>query len=208
MNDIQTIIQELSLRHKPLCPRQILGVRMALAGAYTIGLDIPRTDKNLLVISETDGCFVDGLEVAAGISPGHRTLRIVDYGKVAATFINVIKGEAVRLAPREDVRQRAYEYVPDEPRRYFAQLLGYQIMPDEVLFSFKTVTISPTIEQIVSRPGLRVNCSSCGEEIMNEREIIVQETIYCRSCFGQSYYRTKGDAYPIPLVETHFHSPV
>lgn len=207
MINIQTIIQELSQRHKPLCPRQILGVRIALAGADALGLVLPRTDKNLLVISETDGCFVDGLEVAAGISPGHRTLRIVDYGKVAATFINVIKGEAIRLAPRHDVRQRAHEYVPDEPRRYFAQLVGYQIMPAEVLFSFTSVTLSPTIEQIVSQPGLRVNCSICGEEIMNEREIIVQETVYCRSCFGQSYYRVKEDEYPNSIVENQIYTP-
>jgi formylmethanofuran dehydrogenase subunit E len=207
MNNIQPFIQKLSQLHQPLCPRQVLGVRMALAGAKALGLDLPRTDKNMLVISETDGCFVDGLIVAAAISPGHRTLRIVDYGKVAATFIDVIKREAVRLAPNLDVRLRALEYVPDEPRHYYAQLRGYQIMPDEVLFSFTPVTLSPSIEQIISRPGLHVNCSVCGEEIMNEREIAVLETIYCRSCFGQSYYCAKEDAYPNSIVETQTNKP-
>ncbi len=206
MINIQTIIQELSHLHQPLCPRQILGVRMALAGAKALTLELPRTDKNMLVISETDGCFVDGLAVAAGISPGHRTLRIVDYGKVAATFIDVQKLEALRLAPNLDVRQRALDYVPDEPRHYFAQLHGYQIMPDEVLFSFTPVTLSPSIEQIVSRSGLRVNCSVCGEEIMNEREIIVQETIYCRSCFGQAYYHVKEDGYTAQIIESKIFS--
>lgn len=201
MINIQPMIQDLSYRHQPLCPRQILGVRMALAGAKVLGLNLPRTDKNMLVISETDGCFIDGLEVAAGISPGHRTLRIVDYGKVAATFIDVIKREAVRLAPLPNLREQALVYVPDEPRHYFAQLRGYQIMPDEVLFSFTSVTLSPSIEQIVSRPGLRVDCSVCGEEIMNEREITVHGTIYCHSCYGQAYYHLKGDVYPAPLVK-------
>ena len=207
MNNIQPFIQKLSQLHQPLCPRQVLGVRMALAGVKALGLDLPRTDKNMLVISETDGCFVDGLIVAAGISPGHRTLRIVDYGKVAATFIDVIKREAVRLAPNLDVRLRALEYVPDEPRHYYAQLRGYQIMPDEVLFSFTPVTLSPSIEQIISRPGLHVNCSVCGEEIMNEREIAVLETIYCRSCFWQSYYRAKDYAYPNSVVESQTNIP-
>ena len=73
---------------------------MALTGAQALGLDIPRKDKNLLVIAETDGCFLDGLEVAAGVSPGRRTLRIEDYGKIAATFVDVKTAEAIRLAPR------------------------------------------------------------------------------------------------------------
>ena len=163
MQEIQALLELSSARHSHLCPRQVLGVRMALVGAATLGLELPCKDKNLLVIAETDGCFVDGLEVAAGVSAGHRTLRIEDYGKVGATFINVSTGESVRLAPRLDVRQRAQEYAPFEPRHYFAQLVGYQLMPDQELFSITSVTLTPTIEQIVSRPGVRVNCSVCGE---------------------------------------------
>ena len=133
--DIQTLLEQASARHSHLCPRQVLGVRIALAGAAALGLELPRHDKTLLVIAETDGCFVDGLEVAAGVTPGHRTLRIEDYGKVGATFINVKSGEALRLAPAIDIRLRAQEYIPDEPRHYFAQLRAYQSMPDEVMFS-------------------------------------------------------------------------
>src|SRR5512140_2582886 len=98
MQDIQTFLELSSARHSHLCPRQVLGVRMALAGAAALGLDLPCKDKNLLIIAATDGCFVDGLEVTAGVSPGPRPLRIEDYGKVGATFIHVASGEAVRLA--------------------------------------------------------------------------------------------------------------
>lgn len=200
MQDIQTFLDLSSSRHSHLCPRQVLGVRMALAGALAIGLDLPQSGKNLLVIAETDGCFVDGLEVAAGVTPGHRTLRIEDYGKVGATFVNVSRGEALRLAPRLDVRTRALEYAPDEPRHYFAQLRGYQIMPDNELFSISPVTLTPSIEQIISRPGVRVNCSVCGEEIINEREIIYQGSIICRSCLGHGYYHDKDSVFPAPIL--------
>src|SRR5512142_3328691 len=105
MLDISALLALSNARHSHLCPRQVLGVRMALAGARGLGLDCPRRDKRLLVIAETDGCFVDGLEVACGVTPGHRTLRIEDYGKVAATFVDTRSGNAVRLAPRLDVRQ-------------------------------------------------------------------------------------------------------
>src|SRR5512140_2185179 len=102
MRDLQPLLSELSARHAHLCPRQILGLRIGLAGAARLGLALPRTDKMLLVIAESDGCFADGLEVAAGVSVGHRTLRVEDYGKIAATFANVSSGDAVRLAPRSD----------------------------------------------------------------------------------------------------------
>lgn len=175
-------------RHSHLCPRQVLGVRMALAGARLLGMELPRRDKSMIIISETDGCFLDGLEVASEVTPGHRSLRIIDYGKIAATFVNVKSGQAVRLAPRLDVRLEAYEYVPNERRHYFAQLRGYQIMPDEVLFSAIWVTLTPSIETIMSRPGVRTSCCECGEEIINEREVIIGGKVYCRACSGDRYY--------------------
>lgn len=188
MPDIEKLLELSGARHSHLCPRQVLGVRMALAGAAALGMEIPRRDKRLLIISETDGCFVDGLEVASGATVGHRTLRIEDYGKVGATFVNVKTGEALRLAPRSDVRQRAHAYAPDERRHYFAQLIGYQVMPDAELFTIAPVRLTPGIEDIVSRPGIRVNCAVCGEEIINAREVYVDGLATCRACLGQGYY--------------------
>lgn len=192
MNDLAALLAALGERHRHLCPRQILGVRMALAAAGALDLDVPRQDKRLLVIAETDGCFVDGLEVAAGVSPGHRTLRIEDYGKVAATFVDLQTGEALRFAPRADVRRRAQDYVPGEPRHYFAQLAGYQVMPAGELFSATPVILTPAIEDVVSRAGVRTNCAACGEEIINEREIIVDGAAYCRACMGWAYYQASS----------------
>jgi formylmethanofuran dehydrogenase subunit E len=170
---------------------------MALAAAGALGLELPRHDKRLLVIAETDGCFVDGLEVAAGVSAGHRTLRIEDYGKVGATFIDTSTEEAVRLAPRLDVRQRALRYAPLETRHYFAQLAGYQVMPDEELFSLAPVVLTTPLAAIISRAGVRSNCASCGEEIINEREIMLGGAVYCRSCAGQSYYQVALPAFTV-----------
>jgi formylmethanofuran dehydrogenase subunit E len=194
MCDLRPYLEESSKRHSHLCPRLVLGVRMALAGALALGLEIPRQDRGLLVIAETDGCFLDGLEVTAGVSPGHRTLRVEDYGKVAATFVDVQTGAATRLAPRPDVRVRARDYVPDETRHYFAQLTGYQIMPDLELFSMTPVVLSTPVADLISRAGVRTSCVACGEEIINEREIIVDGEAYCRSCWGQTYYQVAAPA--------------
>ena len=197
MHDLSSLLAATSSRHSHLCPRQVLGVRMALAGAAALDLAISRRDNSLVVIAETDGCFTDGLEVAAGVSVGRRTLRIEDYGKVAATFVDVRTGDAIRIAPRLDVRSRALEYTPWEKRHYFAQLAGYQVMPDEELLSMTPVILTPGIEEIVSRAGVRTNCAACGEEIINEREVLADGVAYCRSCLGETYYQIGVHAMPV-----------
>jgi formylmethanofuran dehydrogenase subunit E len=194
MDVLRPYLAEACNEHSHLCPRLVLGVRMALAGARALGMAIPRHDKHLLVIAETDGCFLDGLAATAGVSPGHRTLRIEDYGKVAATFVDVSAGAAVRLAPQLDVRERALDWAPGETRHYFAQLSGYQVMPDEALFSITPVILSVPVADLISRAGVRTNCVVCGEEIINEREIVVNGRAYCQACWGHSYYQPVAPA--------------
>ncbi|MBC8335679.1 MAG: TraR/DksA C4-type zinc finger protein [Anaerolineales bacterium] len=190
MNELEYFLAESVSRHNSLCPRQVLGVRIGLAGAGALGIDVPREDKKLLVIVETDGCFVSGVEVVTGCAVRHRTLRVEDYGKVAATFVDVESGHAVRVAPRLDIRQRAKDYAPDEKQRYSAMLKGYQRMPTESLLSVEKVSLSEPVESIVSRAGIRVNCSTCGEEIINERDIIMAGRTLCRPCAGSIYYKS------------------
>lgn len=202
MNLLENLLEQSMARHSHLCPRQVLGVRMALAGAELLGFELPRTDKSMIIITETDGCFLDGLEVATGLTPGHRTLRIVDYGKIAATFVDVKKGQAVRMAPLPDVRQQAYLFAPGETRHYFAQLQGYQLMPADILFSATWVTLSPSADVIMSRPDVRTECSACGEEIINEREVVIEDKVFCQSCCGNSYYVRQTDTSAIPLIKT------
>src|SRR5512141_395633 len=99
MISLNEILNTAASRHSHLCPRQVLGARIGLAGARAVGLEPPVRGKRLLVILETDGCFADGMEAATGCSVGHRTLRIEDYGKVAATFVNIRQGRVVRVTP-------------------------------------------------------------------------------------------------------------
>lgn len=186
--NIQHLLDISARDHSHLCPRQILGVRIGLAGLSALGFDDPPTGKRLLIITETDGCFADGLSASTNCTIGHRTLRVEDYGKVAAVFVDVNTGRAVRVAPALDIRQLAYEYASDEMRHYFAQMQAYQIMPDEEMFTVNEVQLAISIESIVSRPGIRVNCDVCGEEIMNEREVKQDGLNLCRACAGNSYY--------------------
>lgn len=188
MDDLQTLLAASAARHSHLCPRQVLGVRAGLAGLTALRLHPPLKDKRLLVISETDGCFADGIEVSTGASVGHRTLRIEDYGKIAATFVGIPGGEAVRISPRLDIRQRAWDYAPSEKRYYLAQLHAYQVMPDCELFNIREMELTAPLEKIISQPGIRTECDFCGEDIINGREVSRNGFTLCRACAGPAYY--------------------
>ena len=188
---LSVLLKESSARHDHLCPRQVLGVRMGLAGLAAIGLEAPMPRKAALIIIETDGCFADGIEIATGAVVGHRTLRLADEGKIAATFTNLKTKTSIRLAPHLDIRQRALTYAPNVKTKYYAQLKGYQLMPESELFSFQEVTLNPSPEAIISRPGVRTKCGNCGEEIINERQVFINGETLCKTCAGSSYYRYK-----------------
>ena len=186
--ELDHLLKISSAEHKRICPRQVLGVRIGIAGLEAVNIQSSEKDENLIVIVETDGCFVDGIKAATGAAIGHRTLRVEDYGKVAATFVNIATEEAVRVTPHLDVRERAIEYAPGEDRRYFIMLEGYQRMPTKELLSFQSVHLNQAIGKIISRPGIRTKCGQCGEEIINEREISKDGEILCKPCSGSSYY--------------------
>jgi formylmethanofuran dehydrogenase subunit E len=186
---LQELLQATAARHDHLCPRQVLGVRMGLFAAQTLRLDLPRTDKRLLTMVETDGCFADGIAVATGCWPGRRTLRIEDYGKVAATFVDTHTGRAVRLAPRSAARDLAARYAPEATNGWEAYLLGYQRMPDDELLAVQAVQLIASLQSIISTPEARTICAICGEEIFNEREVMREGKVMCKSCAGERYYR-------------------
>lgn len=192
--ELQGLLETSAVLHRHLCPRQVLGVRMGMYAAELLNLDLPQTDKRLLALVETDGCFADGVVTATGCTLGHRTMRLVDFGKVASTFVDTCTGETVRIAPRLDVRQVARQYAPDTRSRWHAQLEGYQIMPVDTLFIARPVVLNFSIEKLISRPGYRTECEACGEEIINEREVVHEGSSLCRACAGLSYYRYTGDS--------------
>jgi formylmethanofuran dehydrogenase subunit E len=198
LSSLQELLQATATRHFHLCPRQVLGVRMGLLAAHTLQLDLPQTDKRLLTIVETDGCFTDGLAVATGCWVGRRTLRIEDYGKIAATFVDTITGRAIRLTPRSAARDLAARYAPEAADSWHAYLLGYQRIPDDDLLAVQHVQLTVSIRSIISTPDARALCALCGEEIFNEREVVRAGVVLCRSCAESAYYRVTSEVAPDP----------
>jgi formylmethanofuran dehydrogenase subunit E len=185
---LNLILAESAKRHKHLCPRQVLGARMGLFAAELLGIDLPRHDKRLLTISETDGCTVDGLIAATGCRVGSRTLRILDFGKVAATFADTHTGETFRIVPRREARQIAADHATGTSGKWDAMLLGYQVMSVAELFVVQQVTLKMPLSEIISRPSRKAICEVCGEEIINGREVLNNGVVLCRACAGDGYY--------------------
>lgn len=197
MRNLETLLAESAQRHhNHLCPRQVLGVRIGMFAAELFALDLPQADKRLYAFVETDGCLVDGIAVATGCSIGRRTMRVIDYGKSAATFVDTLTERAIRITPTRESRARAIDYAPNAPDRWHAQLVAYQIMPNAELLRAHAVTLTLALEQIISQHGLRVVCERCGEDVINEREVRVDGEILCRACAVGSYYSpiTMSDA--------------
>ncbi len=189
MTQMEQLLERTAAWHSHLCPRQVLGVRMGLLAGRVLGLDVPNVERRLLTVAETDGCASDGLSVATGCTVGNRRLRVLDYGKVAATFVDIDLDTAIRIAPRNGIREAALRHSPQAESRWNAQLNAYQAMPDLNLLTVQQVKLSISLEKLLSKPGYRINCEACGEEIINEREVTLGGTVLCRSCAGQSYYQ-------------------
>lgn len=183
------LLKASAAHHHNLCPRQVLGVRAGLLAGLLLDLPLPQSDKRLIAIAETDGCFVDGLSAATGCYVGRRTLRIEDYGKTAATFADSLTERAIRIHPKISAREQAWDYAPSARNKWEAQLIGYQYIPDELLFHWQSVDLTVPVKQIIGQAGKRVSCEICGEEIINQREIIREGTVLCKSCAGESYFQ-------------------
>ena len=179
---LDDILEQAAAWHRHLCPRQVLGARMGILAGRLLSLELPQQNKRLYTFVETDGCFADGVGAATGCWLGRRTMRLIDHGKVAATFVDTRTRRAVRIRPHPQARTEARHYAPDAKSRWHAYLEAYRIMPDDVLLEAQWVELTLDLDQLISRPGARTVCHRCGEEIINEREVTRDGTILCRGC--------------------------
>ncbi len=185
------LLVEAEKLHGHLCPGQVLGVRMTLAGCREVGIERPRSaGKGLVVLVEIDRCATDAIQALTGVTLGKRTLKHLDYGKMAATFVNMATDTAVRVAARETARAKAAEWAPAEPDPRKAQTLAYRHMPERDLLRLERVTVKPGW---LDRRRVRVYCDCCGEGINYEREIQAGDRTLCRPCSGESYLASPCD---------------
>jgi formylmethanofuran dehydrogenase subunit E len=187
----ESLLDESARIHGHLCPGQVLGVRMSQLGLREIGITDPkgRDRKSLIVFVEMDRCATDAVQSVTGCSLGHRTMKFMDYGKMAATFVNLKTGRAVRVLALDDAREGAQALLPDIPDKHQAQLEAYKIMPEEELFAVQEVTVTLRPEDMPGRPLRRLPCDACGEHVQDMREIERNRRTLCRPCAEGGYYK-------------------
>jgi formylmethanofuran dehydrogenase subunit E len=163
------------------CAGLILGTRLALWGAAALGVDVPDRKKRLIVTVETDRCAVDAIQAVTGCRPGKRTLRLLDYGKLAATFVDQWSGDAVRVAARGDLRAEVFGG-HDGEERHEAQRMAYLSLPPDQLFDLRRAPAAISQFDLPGPPRRRVICSACGEEVSDGREVATESGSRCRPC--------------------------
>jgi formylmethanofuran dehydrogenase subunit E len=189
MKTLEEYIALAGQSHGHICPGQILGIRMAMLGLRSIGIDDPVKDrKRLLTFVEIDRCATDAISLVTGCRLGKRSLKFLDYGKVAATFVDLETGRAVRVAARDDSRARAKAMFPAITDASQAQLEAYKVMENSELFNLETAHVKLKPEDLPGRPRSRVTCAQCGEGVNDGRERRRGDRVLCRSCAGERYY--------------------
>ena len=182
MRSFDELLNESSAIHGHHCAGQILGVRMAMLGCREVGIDEPRGCKKLVVYAEIDRCATDAVQAVTGCSLGKRTLKFLDYGKMAVTFVNTETSKAVRVLARDEARKFVPDYARDAPNPREAQKQAYRIMPEEALFSVKSVNLEIPGQEMPGYRSMRVECALCGEGINFHREVRVEGRTLCIPC--------------------------
>ena len=179
--------------HGHLCAGQVLGVRMSLLGCREVGIPDPESPahrKSLVAWVEIDRCAADAVSTVTGCRLGKRTLKFADYGIQAATFLNTQTGRAVRVVAREDSRQAAARYFPDEENPRAQQFQAYEVMPESELFDVEAVRVDLPPEEQPGHPSRRAVCAACGVRVNAGREVVVSGGHpLCRPCAGGAYFR-------------------
>jgi formylmethanofuran dehydrogenase subunit E len=183
-------LDEAAVAHGHLCAGQVLGVRMAMLGMNKLGIDDPKGKdrKRVVTFVEIDRCATDAIMVVTGCRLGKRALKFRDWGKMAATFVDLETGRAIRVAARESSKALARNMYPDLENKNQQQMRAYQEMDDEQLFQAQWVKVPLPPEEFPGYKGERIVCHECGEGINYRREITRDGRILCRACAGERYY--------------------
>jgi formylmethanofuran dehydrogenase subunit E len=181
-------LQLAAVAHGHLCAGQVLGVRLAMLGLRELGITDPIAErKRIVTYVEIDRCMTDAIGLVANCRLGKRALKFRDWGKVAATFVDLQTGRAIRIAAKESSKEIARNMFPDMTKDA-GQQKAYAELSEEVLFDKKWVKVEVKAHDLPGYKGPRVVCAECGEGINFAREVLQGGRSLCRACAGETYY--------------------
>jgi len=191
MEDFEELLASSASAHGHLCPGQVVGVRMAMLGCRLIGLDHPRSQdqiKKVIVYVEMDRCAADAVAHVTGAKLGRRSLKFMDYGILAATFLNLESQEAFRILSTEESRSLAQVYAPEILDERLQQLEAYKRMPDSVLFRVQQVTLKVGELDLPGPTRRKVSCRRCGQVVRDGKDVVLDGEILCVPCARGAYF--------------------
>jgi formylmethanofuran dehydrogenase subunit E len=197
MLSLDEYLREAEKAHGHLCAGQVLGVRLAMLGLEKLGIEDPRGNKEdrkrLVTFVEIDRCATDAIAVVTGCRLGKRALKFRDWGKMAATFVDlgikdVSTGKAIRIAAKESSKALARTMHPEIESKNQQQMLAYREMAEDDLFTTQWVKVELPAEEFPGYKGERIICADCGEGINFRREVQRDGRVLCRACSGERYY--------------------
>src|SRR5690349_7670863 len=188
MKTLSEYLELAAQAHGHLCAGQVLGVRLAMLGLRELSIEDPVAErKRLVTYVEIDRCVTDAVAVVANCRLGKRALKFRDWGKVAATFVDLKTGRAVRIAAKESSKEAARRMFPEMDKEA-GQQKAYAQLADDVLFDKKWVKVEVRPEDLPGFKGPRVVCAECGEGINFKREVVRDGRTLCRGCAGERYF--------------------
>lgn len=193
-NELERLLKAAAAFHGHLCGGQIIGVRMGMAGLRELKIIDPHGEerKDFIAFVETDRCATDAILTVTGLTPGKRSLKILDYGKMAATFVHLKSGRAVRISSLESSREKAEQLAAtyDMKNEQEAYLRALKELPEDVLLDIREVRVPLEPCDLPGVPVRMTVCSICGEQILDGRDVVKDGTVYCKPCAsGRTYYQ-------------------
>jgi formylmethanofuran dehydrogenase subunit E len=184
MESFEELLAMAEAAHGHLCAGQILGVRMAVLGCQRLDIDEPRgrDRKRLVTFVEIDRCATDAIGVVTGCRLGKRALKFRDWGKMAATFIDLPGDRAIRIAARESSKELARALHPEIDNKNRQQMLAYREMSDADLFTEEWVRVTLPPKEFPGYKGDRLACAKCGEGINYDRFVERDGLRLCQAC--------------------------
>ncbi len=195
MKSFDDLLDEATRIHGHVCAGQVIGVRMCMLALSYLNIHDPKgaDRKKLYVFVEIDRCATDAIQTVTGCTLGKRSMKWVDHGVMAATFVNLDSKEAVRVTALEESRELSKKYCSDVFDKYARQLEAYKVMPEEELFRVEAVRVDIPEEDLPGRPLKRVRCEKCLDWVQDKRDVSVDGKILCRSCAYGRYYTLRNE---------------
>ena len=182
MNTFEQDLHEAITYHGHLCTGQVVGVRMARLALKKLDINDPKNFRDLVVYVECDRCLTDAIGTVTGCKLGRRNLKWMDYGRSAASFLNLQTGDAIRISSKKK----------NNPPDGMDMVEFFEGITDEAMFNIQPVQIHYRPEDLPGKPLDKMTCPICGEMVMDGRQVEKNGVAMCKACANGAYYEPKA----------------